>query len=277
MSCESKFPSAPSESAQDQCKPTMDTAAANHGQDNTPEADLTGINSTTSPLLRLPAEIRNLVWGYAYGHRKVSVAFSPETSRPYRDFDSLVFECADELFHPPSAVSKQFYNEASGIQLSTSTLLFDNCLEFITFCIISPYKSLKRRVQNLELSNICLDHDETPMATCQHWLHSLCIIRSWIWPGFDSLTGLVMRFNVYNRLLHHFLFGTDVLLSRLWPDDGLLKLIDQVRQYKLKPEKTRIELKKVPSDSDHSMWANVDLELVAKQLRNLMLEYRPIN
>lgn len=116
-------------------------------------------NSRASPLLRLPAEIRNKIWRMAYGDMEMCV--EPGFREiPYAHLDPAIAlrpVRKGRQSEPPSLVSRQYWAEASAVYLGTCSFVFSNYRTFRTF--VASGGSIIARVRRIAIY-VTLGYDE---------------------------------------------------------------------------------------------------------------------
>lgn len=196
---------------------------------------VTAQNACLSPLLKLPTELRNQIWQYAFGNLKVHVSLLSFNKRAGDSHKDLIYTIWTEPQYPlhnaspkfklPPAVCKQFYSEATAALYASNTFEFREPHSFRSFAL-SPHPCVSR-VQHLSISCLsrdwkealtssivgnlkslrgvelvysywrCIERDPVPHATHPRWRGFWRIIRSFQQHQLEPhLTEF--RVNVYN-------------------------------------------------------------------------------
>ncbi|UPX17515.1 uncharacterized protein EKO05_0007864 [Ascochyta rabiei] len=122
-------------------------------------------NARSSPLLRLPAELRKQIWQHVYGNARIRVSLPSHNKRAEASHVDLKYTMWEDVFYPltemlprlqlPRTACKQFYSEATAALYASSTFEFDSPHTFRAFAL-SPHPCVSQ-IQKLSIPR--LEHD----------------------------------------------------------------------------------------------------------------------
>jgi hypothetical protein len=202
-------------------------------------------NAINSPLLRLPAELRNKIWAYAYGNAVVHVR-----SRMRSNVRELQFRVCPEENDPHATreccslsdtkasvplVSKQLWFEATGTFMASNTLVFDRHYDFYEFALLRQ-ESLSR------LSRLLIRPGNSPYFGLGSWA---TVSTSSILGRFNNLQGVRLLLQVSSWDIS-LLRIKDVMRLPRWRSTRLPAIIRAFQQHPLKNKYTYV--KTVPFD-----------------------------
>ena len=131
--------------------------------------------------MKLPAELRNQIWQYAFGNLKVHVSLLSFNKRAEDSHEDLIYTVWAELLYPPhaalpqlklpSTVCKQLYSEATAALYASSTFEFHEPHSFRSFALSShPCVS---RIQHLSIPSLSHHWEEALTSSLVGNLKSL--------------------------------------------------------------------------------------------------------
>lgn len=197
----------------------------------------TAQNSISSPLLRLPAELRTKIWEFAYGDQIVE--FSAHKSAPELDNPDVINCVAASRIGPgvilhlrgratmPRPICKQYWSETSQAFFASATFEpnYPEALRALALSAPSWLQFLRRLV--------IVGHYSSPALALRSWTGSL---TSSLLGRFISLEGIVFDFAVYQD---SGLFSRlDVLNDKQWKKTKLPTIIRAIQQHQMKPKLT---------------------------------------
>jgi hypothetical protein len=190
-----------------------------------------------SPLLRLPAELRNAIWKLAYSDGWVEVSLRNTGKRSGKHIRlSLYFEGS-----APGLVCKQHRAEVIPIFMQTCTFSFNDNSAFKEFLTTgsSVLAQVRRIAIRLDLIRY-FDRRYIDMSDARGWAYALREV-SHLSDKLESLEGV--QISAKSRLLNHWtavpfaVFGHSV-----WEEAGLSEIVSFFQQYRLKEELTSCEV-----------------------------------
>lgn len=220
----------------------------------------TAQNSPQSPLLRLPGELRNKIWAYAYGDKYV------------------VAESLSELHSKswaPDLVCKQYWAEAWPIYIDTATFVFAFAGNLTKFA--SSGSTLVGKVRRLSVvvsMNIHSLGEQDPKT----WERTL---SQYLMRELTRVEGLELQLTsmpgVWNSLLPH-----QALVHPVMVISNLTAMIQSLQQFKWKEEHTnvRVTISKARSWLGHQLTKMPEAEIAvwAKELEDVitghLLDYK---
>ncbi|KAJ4364924.1 hypothetical protein N0V95_000571 [Ascochyta clinopodiicola] len=231
--------------------------------------DLTAQNVLQSPLLHLPAELRNAIWMLVYGEMMVVVDFMHITSEGERSVE-LLFDIykdvSTDLILPdaptsaPKLVCRQFWAETSSVFLNSCTVR-TGCGEAFRALALSK-QPIVQHVRKLIIISWMIQAWDFPRTWAKY-------LTSSIVGCFRSLQGVELYIRVHD---HEGLGNTDVLNDAVWKSKKLPAVIRSFQQHKMQPVLTSVNY----ILCEHQGVENVKTPRVINEaIRTELLKYRP--
>lgn len=221
----------------------------------------TARNSLESPLLRLPAEIRNQIWDLVYDGMAVAVRHtSTKTRMIVRDNRGVGVAFRDHC-RTPDLICKQYWAEASAIALGKYCFYFSTPEELYAFVSTSgPYIARIRQIE-LELD---LDMGEKSRNEVQ-WVKALSSCTS---DRFESLEDVTLVCMLW--VPDHVRLAQDgeLMENQILQKCGLTTIIQILQQHRLKEELVTIY---IDSYSEINIFYHPQIEAA---LRRHLLDYQ---
>jgi hypothetical protein len=204
----------------------------------------TAQNSASSPLLRLPAELRNQIWADAYGNNTIHVYNRNITFYGVRSGPLVLLYCvrgknqrgACECIEDDAAVraflplvSKQFWFEASGVFLSSNIFHFQEAQPFRALAL--EHAKFAGRATDIRIT-----FPDLWDSTIRHWDSAL---TSSILGRFKGIHGIALEFHLGDRELH-MLQRKDVMRDAVWKEKKITAFIRAFQQHQLQESHTSI-------------------------------------
>ncbi|KAF1927754.1 uncharacterized protein M421DRAFT_174719 [Didymella exigua CBS 183.55] len=243
--------------------------------------DLTALNAASSPLLRLPPELRHQIWELAFGNRMIHVW----SHNKYEDEEQLtqVFyiahdavchricgspEWLSEMGRPeatqshvkPQLVCRQLWAETSEVFLSSCTFRVSRSEDFRAWAL-SGHNSVPR-VRRLLVHLSGGKSHNFPMYSHADFTSSLV-------GRFSSLEGVVFTGSVYWGPREAVL-NADVMGGDHWRMIHIPVIIRAFQQHKLKEELTHVTM--LPKCYSHDVW---DTKPYNEAIRKALLQHHP--
>ncbi|KAJ8119131.1 hypothetical protein OPT61_g16 [Boeremia exigua] len=209
--------------------------------DINPTANLTARNTLDSPLLRLPAELRNLIWTFAFGDQIILVRGSRssyDAENHLVDFRSLdafssfrhaTLKVAESSF-TPKLVCRQFWAETSQVFLSSCTFRVDHAHDFRKLAL-----SKQPVVPKIRRLMICLGSRTHNFPMYWHDVFTSSLVGR-----FTSLEGVTFTGEVCWGPKRG---GLDVMNGSHWKMRHLPNTIRSFQQHKLRENLTLVDFK----------------------------------
>jgi hypothetical protein len=221
-----------------------------------------------SPLLRLPAELRNAIWEFAYSDKWIEVSLRcteiivrSRWHRP-RKRRSSPFPYSEGP--GPGLVCRQHWAEVIPIFLETCTFSFKDESTFEQFLTTgsSVIAQVRRIAIRLDLSHYI------EMSDAKGWSDAVRKV-SHVADKLESLEGV--QISAKSWLLKHWTaVPFDVLGHSVWGEVGLSEIVRFFQQYRLKEELTSCEVTGFDDDYEDDMDRLAQLSV---EIREHLLDY----
>ncbi|KAF9692720.1 hypothetical protein EKO04_009235 [Ascochyta lentis] len=258
------------------------TAPSAASPQDAPFVDITALNAVQSPLLRLPAELRNKIWSYAYGDEFVHVDQGFSKHRLFRFHvcqhkgSSRPCGCSRNtpLFSIP-LVSKQFWWEVSASFQSSATLVFNTEDSYnVLRAFLRSAHAFLAQVRYLEL-----------LVLSEHWMYRGDLrgyaLTSALVGTMKNLQGIRLSLD-FDFGPMYLLSDPDIMRSADWKGSGIPRIIQSFRQHKLNPDKIAVDvrLSMCPWRSVLHLNGNFkpsasDLVSFEEAIKNALLDHHP--
>jgi hypothetical protein len=205
----------------------------------------TSLNSTASPLLRLPAELRNQIWHLAFGEKilHVNVGRIPTETEEQPQLDYTLFDSNGRSYEhttpnsdwslpgAPQTVCRQYWAEASQAFFSSCALMIDEPAAFR--CFVQSGEPIVSQIRRL-LVFVC---DKKSHNFPMYWQD---VFNSTLVGRLTSLEGVKFSGVVYWGP-HQNSTKTDVMSGYHWKMIKMPGTIRSFQQHKLKEELTTVD------------------------------------
>lgn len=228
----------------------------------------TSLNSTASPLLRLPAELRNQIWHLVFGDKMLRVS-NIECRHDSGKQDRLLYAVFDSVNHKrpvdssisraPKPVCRQYWAETSHIFLTSCVVRVDWPTALKAFVKLGG--PVIYRIRKLMINTTNLDFP----GLWRNVLNSSYVGR------LTSLEGVNFSGDIiYTGPLGPYL-KEDVMRGHYWRKCKMPEIIRAFQQHRLKGELTSVTIKLSP----YRQLQGVDVDSINEAIRKNLLHHCP--
>ncbi|KAH6625430.1 hypothetical protein C7974DRAFT_425104 [Boeremia exigua] len=227
--------------------------------------DLTAQNAIQSPLLRLPAELRNKIWQLLYGDQHLEVAICRWDRKDFdMEFSILRREPGlsvswERPVHVPKPFCRQAWSESMAVFFSSAVFHFRDVTRLRRLISSLPHQPLVSRIQRIGLAGFILRQHE--------WMGLHGKLDMVTVGKIVSLKGLEWSMVVEQedaQLLAQMNHDT------LWESLQLAKMVEMFQQHKLREDLTTVT---IHDYTGYPFPGNV--AALSDKLRRRLLEHTP--
>ncbi|KAJ4343580.1 hypothetical protein N0V87_000347 [Didymella glomerata] len=231
-------------------------------------ADITAQNAVESPLLRLPAELRNAIWELVYGNQTVFIARSTRGLGLFRSSHAGYHRYDPDPTPPsrtPQPISKQYWAEAKDVFYYSATFDFRCLRAFEAFATAPSTQAAVPYITRISIPTLLAGRS---------YLFSNSVLESdvAIVRRFSHLKGLEWNLR-YMYPLIDLIQDPRLLDAPGWGPFRTSSIIQAFQQHNLEPSLISVKLDPMPLSFHHH--PPLDTTALSNAIRNLLLQHAP--